>query len=65
MFTDESSSTCSNRAVAITSGRTIALPARAGSLMPGMRCIAGVSKSAYATATVFRLQWRHGDHMRG
>jgi hypothetical protein len=26
----------------------------------GIRCIAGVSKIAYATATVIRLQWRHG-----
>ncbi len=28
--------------------------------MPGVPCIAGVSKIAYATATGFRLQWRHG-----
>ncbi len=28
--------------------------------MPGIGCIAGVSKIAYATATIFRLQWRHG-----
>jgi predicted N-acetyltransferase YhbS len=25
----------------------------------GIGCIAGVSKIAYVTATVFRLQWRH------
>jgi hypothetical protein len=59
MFTDESSSTCSSQAAAITSGGTIALPACASSLMPGMpgiACIAGVSKNAYATATLFRLQ---------
>jgi hypothetical protein len=48
MFTDESPSTCGSRTVAITSGGTMALP--------GAACIAGVSKIAYATATLFRLQ---------
>jgi hypothetical protein len=56
----ESSSTCSGRAVAITSGGTISLPACAIFLMRGIPCIASVSKFAYATATVLRLQWRHG-----
>lgn len=28
--------------------------------IPGIACIAGVSKIAYATATLFGLEWRHG-----
>ena len=38
----------------------ILLSARDRASLAGIPCIAGVSKIAYATATVFRLQWRHG-----
>lgn len=48
--------TCGSRAGAITSGGTVSPPACAGSLVPGIPCIAGVSKIAYATATPLRLQ---------